>query len=274
MNDVLLPLCQRYGANFQTGLGFLSITAVQGLIDRTRRAGKPCRVLYIADYDPAGSFMPRQIARQIEFWLHAEGLELDIALEPIALSREQVERYQLPRIPIKDTDKRAANFAAKYGDGGAVELDALEALHPGSLREIVKTAMGQFLDLELPGRLYDVGAEAQDWLDHEWQAITETERTRLAELRAEVDTLAERYRERMTALSEALALEVEPLRVELEGLWQAITDAAQALEAGLPARPEPDVTPEDTQWLFKSERSYLEQLGYYQAIGGGHEQKA
>ena len=82
MNDVLIPLCQEYGASFGTGLGFLSITAVQGLIDRTRRTAKPCRVMYVADFDPAGSFMPQQIARQIEFWLQADGLNLDIALEP------------------------------------------------------------------------------------------------------------------------------------------------------------------------------------------------
>jgi hypothetical protein len=49
----------------------------------------------------------------------------DIKLIPLALTRDQVITYQLPRIPIKESDGRRAGFEERYG-AGAVELDALE----------------------------------------------------------------------------------------------------------------------------------------------------
>src|SRR5262245_19827952 len=46
MNDVLAPLCERYGANLQTGAGEMSITATLALVHRIQQAGKPARILY------------------------------------------------------------------------------------------------------------------------------------------------------------------------------------------------------------------------------------
>src|SRR5205823_7736366 len=52
MNDVLEPLCRRYSANLQTGLGELSITATLALAHRLQEANKPARILYVSDFDP------------------------------------------------------------------------------------------------------------------------------------------------------------------------------------------------------------------------------
>ena len=79
---------------------------------------------------PAG--MPVSIARKIEHILRREGHDLDILLDPLLLTAEQVEHFDLPRIPIKDSDQRKGQFEARHGTG-AVELDALEAIHPASL---------------------------------------------------------------------------------------------------------------------------------------------
>jgi hypothetical protein len=48
-------------------------------------------------------------------------------LTPLALTLAQVQQYRLPRIPIKESDRRKPGFEDTYGEG-AVELDALEAL--------------------------------------------------------------------------------------------------------------------------------------------------
>ena len=53
------------------------------------------------------------------------------------LTADQVARYGLPRIPIKDSDARKGHFEARYGEG-ATELDALEAIHSGELARIVR----------------------------------------------------------------------------------------------------------------------------------------
>ena len=70
--------------------------------------------------------MPVAVAHQIEFWLQDYTPGADINLTPLALTRDQVITYQLPRIPIKESDARKAGFEERYG-AGAVELDALEA---------------------------------------------------------------------------------------------------------------------------------------------------
>lgn len=264
MNDVLIPVCQDYGANLVTGLGNLSITHVVDLIERAKRSGKPCRVLYISDFDPAGVGMPRSVSRQIEFWLGEYGEGLDIALEPIALTREQIDHYQLPRVPIKDSDRRAANFEAAHGEG-ACELDALEALHPGSLREIVNCAIAPFIDPELNRKLSNARGLSRKWLSEAWPEATVDQWARFEGIKNEVASVAESYRDRMAELSDELEQEIGPLRSELETLWQAISDTAQQLQSGLVSRPEPEVAPNDDGWLFRSDRDYITQLRRYKA---------
>src|SRR5947199_9661088 len=124
MNDVLKPLCERYRANLQTGLGELSITATLACCQRLQQAGKPARLLYVSDFDPAGQSMPVAVSRKIEYFVRTLGLELDIRLFPVVLTLEQVRHYQLPRTPIKETERRRGGFETRSGEG-AVELDAL-----------------------------------------------------------------------------------------------------------------------------------------------------
>jgi hypothetical protein len=131
MNDVLMPLGERYGVNVVTGIGELSLTRCAELVDRAK-ASRPVRVLYLSDFDPAGASMPVAVARKIEFMLRSEGHDLDIQVRPIVLTHEQCRQYRLPRTPIKASENRAARFEARFGEG-ATELDALEALHPGEL---------------------------------------------------------------------------------------------------------------------------------------------
>jgi hypothetical protein len=134
-NDVLEPIAQRRGCNLITGSGELSLTACELVVDRAVASGRPVRILYISDFDPAGMSIPVAAARKIEHRLRREKLDLNIQLRPIALTHEQSIEYRLPRTPLKDTERRAAHFQERFGEG-ATELDALEALHPGELRRI------------------------------------------------------------------------------------------------------------------------------------------
>ena len=109
MNDELLPVCRVYAANFVTGVGFMSITSVIELLRRVTELKKPCRILYVSDFDPAGGGMPVSVARQIEYAIKDHASDMDIKLDPLILTCEQVEEYGLPRTPIKDSDRRKAN---------------------------------------------------------------------------------------------------------------------------------------------------------------------
>jgi hypothetical protein len=128
MNDVLLPVCQRYHANVVTFEGEVSITSCYELIPRIRAAGgKPTRVWYLSDFDPAGKSIPAAMSRKVEYMLERYGVDYDVRIKPLLLTEDQVQRYRLPRTPIKESERRAEKFEAVFGTG-ATELDALEAL--------------------------------------------------------------------------------------------------------------------------------------------------
>jgi hypothetical protein len=137
------PLARGRNVTFVAGLGELSATHCAWHIERVLAHRKRTRILYISDHDPAGEIMPVSVARKIEFLLRRDGHDLDVRLEPLVLTREQVEAYALPRIPIKDSDVRKGHFEERHGEG-AVELDALEALHPGELARVVEAAIDRY----------------------------------------------------------------------------------------------------------------------------------
>jgi len=236
MNDVLDPLCVYYGANLVTGAGELSITAVIEFLGRVREAGKPARILYISDFDPAGMGMPISVARKIEYYQRQYGFDdLDIALDPIVLTQEQVRTYRLPRVPVKDSDRRKASWIDAYG-AGQTELDALEALHPGELDHIVREAIHHYYDADL---------------------IDETE-ARRTELRAILERLEANIRE-------DYADEITELQSQIENLQQAIRERLEIVAPNIDdfALPESDPQPETNGVLYTSTRTYFEQLHYY-----------
>jgi len=93
MNDVLEPLCKHYGANLQTGLGELSITATLALVSRLQRMGKPACIFYVSDFDPAGQSMPVAVSRKIEYFVRTIGLEVEVRVFPVVLTLDQVQYY-------------------------------------------------------------------------------------------------------------------------------------------------------------------------------------
>jgi hypothetical protein len=269
MDDVLVPLCRRYGVNLVTGLGFMSITSVIDLLKRVSEAGKPCRIFYVSDFDPAGDGMPTAVARQIEYWLATYALKADIKLNPIVLTKEQVEQYRLPRIPVKDSDRRKANFEERYGEG-AVELDALEALHPGELARIVKENITQFRDGELEDKVAEAREMAEDELEAWWETqIIEPFQEKLDGLREQVLAVVRKYQDRLEKLAQAMARELAPYEEKLNSLRQAIEEAIADMRPELPELPEPDVKPDEEGWLFDSTRDYFEQLAFYKARRSG-----
>jgi hypothetical protein len=214
MNDVLEPICRRYGANLVTALGEFSISAVVDFLKRVRQANRAARILYISDFDPAGLGMPISVARKIEYcqYRYEQFAGFDIRLHPIALDSEQVKRYGLPRVPVKDSDRRKTNFEAAFGVG-QVELDALEALYPGVLGEIVGEAFLRYYDKTLEGRADEVGLELTDRLERERQVI-------LSHYESEMNSLAEEY--------EVLVNEFEKTRIEFD---KAVAEFGPKIEA-------------------------------------------
>src|SRR5215204_5620211 len=94
MNDILVPLAQRYEFNLVTCTGEISATHCHSLVERVLQHRRPTRIFYLSDFDPGGASMPVAASRKIEFFArharkilrHYEGVDIDIRLHPIALT--------------------------------------------------------------------------------------------------------------------------------------------------------------------------------------------
>jgi hypothetical protein len=274
MNDVLVPLCRKLGVNLVTSVGMQSISSAVRLLERLdhlRRitgTGKPARLFYASDFDPAGVAMPVGVARQVEFYRSRYAPEADLKLTPLILTKEQVIAYRLPRIPIKDEDVRKGNFEDRHGEG-AVELDALEALHPGEFERIIREAIEPYRDPSLAEAFEEAQEEAQQAVDEAWEEATEPIREELQEIEAEAAKICGRYEEKLRALNNKLQKELAPLKQRLEESRHALDEKTSSLEIDLPGRPDPEVdVPDEGDWLFDSGREYLEQLEVYKAFQG------
>ena len=148
-----LALWERLRRQHSDGAGLSVNHCDDAMCKRVASIRKPTRIFYISDFNPSGDSIPvAGVARQAEYWIkqYAEGT--DVKLQPLVLTAEQAQEYALPRTPIKSTDKRKAGFERLH-DIGATELDALEALHPGELRNILVEAIEPYRDEDIEQEL-------------------------------------------------------------------------------------------------------------------------
>ena len=66
--------------------------------------GVPLRIIYLADFDGAGSNMPIMPARHIEHAIRLVVPKPYISLTPVALTTEQVEAWDVPRKMLTEKD--------------------------------------------------------------------------------------------------------------------------------------------------------------------------
>jgi len=275
--DVFLPLCQRYNVNFVPGVGDMSISTTYRFAERVREAGRPAKLLYISDFDPSGFNMPVAVARKLEHFCRNYGFnDLDITLEPIMLTAKQVDLFNLPPMPVKDTDARKDIWEQMYG--GAVELNAMFARDERivAARRIIEQAILKYYDTGLERRARDQKNLLAEALESRRQEVLQNhtnEREVLQEdyntlddewenIRWEFDALIDPLRERLTAYRERL----EALKERGADLWGRITDDLTNISLDAETEyplPDPEVQTETDDLLFHSKRGYWSQLRAY-----------
>jgi hypothetical protein len=279
MNDVLVPVCAQLAVNLLAGTGFQSITAAVALLRRAERHGKPAHVLYISDFDPAGVMMPVAIARQAQFMAARLGIDAELTLHPLALTTEQVATHQLPRVPVKldkngRPDKRGKHFEERNGQG-VVELDALEALHPGALADLVRQAVHPYADPTLPHRLHQANRDASADLATTWDTETADLVAERDQLEADIRQVVGSYRQRLRDLARELGAELQPHQQRLDDLRGRVVELVDGFEVELPGRPEAEVPDVDRDvLLYDSTRGWWEQLQTFKAHMAGSENGA
>jgi hypothetical protein len=166
LGAVLRPIAREAHAELLLETGEISESHAYGIASRAAHDGRPLRILYFADFDPAGWQMAVSLARKLQAHIVREFPDLDVRLIRVALTIEQVRQFNLPDSPIKKGEKRATRWRERWGCE-QVEIDALAALRPDLLEQIARDAVAPYFDTTLERRFAEATAlpdELTKWL--------------------------------------------------------------------------------------------------------------
>lgn len=290
INDILRPLGSQHGITVIVGAGEMSTTTCSDAVDRIERHRLATRILYVSDFDPAGHAMPISVSRKIEYFLIHRGIDLDVRIVPVSLTAAQVAEYDLPRVPIKSSDRRKDNFENQHGEG-AVELDALVALRPGSLEQILEGEIARYRDptldqridakadevdeklREIEGEIYTRHADALAEAEADFQATQEAiveERRGAHEREQEIERLGHEHNHAIRVHEYNARLLLAAWHDRWTPTWDTIRrdlrEASPSVdEIDWPEHAEANESPDP---LFDSYRSYVEQIDRYKRHQG------
>ena len=149
---VLVEETEPYDVPLMVARGYSSITFLHSAAQAIEAKGKPAYIFHFGDLDPSGV----DAARDIEAKLRRYAPGAEIHFERPAVTREQVERWNLPTRPTKMTDTRSKKFT-----GTSVELDAIPA---AQLRALVRECIERHIDKQQLDLLRIAEASERDLL--------------------------------------------------------------------------------------------------------------
>jgi hypothetical protein len=132
---VLMEETERYDVPLMVAKGYASLSFLHSAAMMILAKQKHAYIYHFGDLDPSG----RDAARDIEAKLRRYTPGAEIHFECPAVTREQVEQWNLPTRPTKMTDSRAK----KFGSDTSVELDAIPA---AKLRELARECIERHID--------------------------------------------------------------------------------------------------------------------------------
>jgi hypothetical protein len=144
LSNVLAPLASEYHVTLMVDKGYSSTSAMYDAAQQRYLAHSQTQnplLLYLGDHDPSGVDMERDIRARMNLLSYG----VDIKVEKVALTWDQVHQHQLPPNPTKKTDSRTKAYVAKYG----TECWEVDALRPDILQSLIRDAVEQFLDKSL-----------------------------------------------------------------------------------------------------------------------------
>lgn len=148
---VIERVCEEHRVPFFACRGYVSQSEAYDAgkrFQRVRRAGQTPLVLHLGDHDPSGLDMTRDIgARLALFGGHVE-------VRRLALNMNQIEQYDPPPNPAKDTDARFEGYQDEFGDS-SWELDALDP-------DVISTLISDELDTVIDRDLWDSAMASEE----------------------------------------------------------------------------------------------------------------
>ena len=126
-----------YGIPIVSLGGYSSQSYVDEIRDYVERYDRPAVLIYAGDFDATGKDIDRDFIERTNCFT---------VTERVALNRDQIMEYNLPILPGKATDTRAARFIKEVGELVQVELDALE---PDVLRDAYRAVTSEYFDMSI-----------------------------------------------------------------------------------------------------------------------------
>ena len=121
--------------------GYPSVTTIREAAFRFKQEEHRQRrvILYAGDHDPSGMDIPRDITEKMKLF------GADVEVVRIALTKEQIKRYNPPPNTAKEKDKRYRRYVEQYGK----ECWELDALEPQVLAELFEKHIMELTDVDL-----------------------------------------------------------------------------------------------------------------------------
>lgn len=139
LEGVLAPVCRELDITFAANKGYSSASTMYEIGKElgSDPNGRQPVILYLGDHDPSGIDMTRDVKERLDMFSGC-----DVTVERLALNMDQVEKYNPPPNPAKESDARFAGYQSEFGDT-CWELDAL---NPTVLASLVRSAVLSWRD--------------------------------------------------------------------------------------------------------------------------------
>jgi hypothetical protein len=157
---VIKPITSKWDVRLYPTRGYSSHDFMRNAGREIASGGKPTQIYILGDYDPSGQDIIRFSSKMIRKYAGEVDPDVDIEFEHLAVTEEQIQKWNLPSHPSKPTDSRHK----RSGIDQAVEL---EAIPPARLRQLLEEKILSHLDADEVERL---------------QAVEEAERETLIEI--------------------------------------------------------------------------------------------
>jgi hypothetical protein len=164
LSGVLEPVCRRLDIGITANKGYSSSSTMYEIgkrLDQMDTLGKDICIIYLGDHDPSGIDMTRDVGDRLRMYSRVNRLQVI----RIALNYDQVQLWNPPENPAKESDARFAAYVAQFGDS-SWELDAVE---PAQLADLVTAAVQEHLDPDL----WDEAVERENRMKEQLKSLAD-----------------------------------------------------------------------------------------------------
>lgn len=140
---VIEGVCKRLRVPYFACRGYASQSEIYDAGKRFRetyRGRQTPLVLHLGDHDPSGLDMTRDLGERLSMFAGRR-----VEVRRLALNMDQIEQYDPPPNPAKDTDARFEGYRDEFGDS-SWELDALD---PDVISDLIQDELDTVIDTDL-----------------------------------------------------------------------------------------------------------------------------